>query len=259
VLAQQSSQLEPAKAAPRAGAAAPTAATAGSEQVAAIHRPGTVADDPLAGLLARAVAARAATRDETTRNPEPDTDDVDEDEDETRNCSVTTGPTYTPTGIVPVIVGGDGKKRAPFSFSATFATTSSPWWKFWESASSPDCCEVHQYMKWDKAYETSKGGPPHSGFGMFASAGTWYEDRDSADKRYGHRSGSHSDPIAGGGDEYTTAGVRDQLHGDTYNGNDTPTSPVARKGQYQFKLKVIDTCGLVNTVKATSPVITVNW
>ncbi len=118
---------------------------------------------------------------------------------------------------------------------------------------------MRQYIKWDKAYETSKGGPPHSGFGWFASAGNWYEDRDADDKRYGHRSGSHSDPIAGGGDEYTTGGVQDQLHGDTYNGRDTPTSPVARTGQYQFKLKVLDTCGLFNTVKATSPVITINW
>jgi hypothetical protein len=259
VLAQEASQQKPPKAAaPRAGAAAPTATTAGSEQQTSV-RQRAVPDDALAGLLARAVADRRGTPDETTRNPERDADELNEGEDETRSCSVSTGPTYNPTGIVPVIVGGDGKKRAPFTFSATFATTSSPWWKFWESANSPDCCEVRQYMKWDKAYETSKGGPPHSGFGMFASAGTWYEDRDSADKRYGHRSGSHSDPIAGGGDEYTTAGVRDQLHGDTYNGRDTPTSPVARKGQYQFKLKVLDTCGLVNTVKATSPVITVNW
>jgi hypothetical protein len=117
---------------------------------------------------------------------------------------------------------------------------------------------VRQYIKWDKAYQDEKGGPPHGGFPSSATYGTWYEDRDNADKRYGHRSGTHSDPIAGGGDEYTTGGVRDQAHGDHYNGRDAPNGALSRTGTWDFKLEVIDTCN-ANAVKATSSVITVNW
>lgn len=167
-------------------------------------------------------------------------------------CYVTSGPTYTPSGNIPVTNTG-GRKSATFSMAATFGTafvTLPP--------RMPACCEVRQYIKWDDAYHKSKGGPPHSGFPSSATAGTWYEDRDASDKRYGHRSGVHSDPIAGCGDEYLTGSTRDQANGDTYCGQDSPGAPEARTGTFNFQLKVIDTCN-GDTEKASSSIITVRW
>lgn len=172
----------------------------------------------------------------------------------TRECSVASGPSYAPTGTIPVTTTG-GRKQASFDFAATFNDSS--WWQFWSSA-DPSCCEVRQYIRWDSAFQSWRGGPPHSGFPSTSPANVWIEDRDSADKRYGHRSGVHSDPIAGGGDEYTLGGVRDQAHGDHYNGRDAPGGPSTMTGQFQFKLAVVDTCN-GDAEKATSPVITVNW
>jgi hypothetical protein len=221
----------------------------------ATGRPAAASDD---AALARGLAEAA---EERTRNPVGAGPTEDEDvtangdagtDAGTRpaaNCSVASGPTYTPSGTVPLVRAG-GRKSAPFSMAATFATTPG-------SGATPRCCSVRQYIKWDKAYQDDKGGPPHGGFPSSASFGTWYEDRDASDKRYGHRSGPHSDPIAGG-DEYLTAGTRDQANGDTYVGTDEPGAPDSRKGQFQFQLKVIDTCN-GDAVKASSSVITVQW
>jgi hypothetical protein len=76
--------------------------------------------------------------------------------------------------------------------------------------------------------------------------------------RYGHRSGTHSDPITGCGDEYLSRGTRDQAKGDTYCGRDSPSSPASRTGTYSFQLKVIDTCD-GDAEKASSSIITVKW
>ncbi len=122
----------------------------------------------------------------------------------------------------------------------------------------PACCEVRQYIKWNEAYHTWRGGPPHSGFPSSATYDTWYEDRDSSDMRYGHRSGVHSDPIADCGDEYLTAGRRDQVNGDSYCGADKPQSSAPAGATYNFQLKVIDTC-TGDQEKASSSIITVNW
>jgi hypothetical protein len=122
----------------------------------------------------------------------------------------------------------------------------------------PSCCEVRQYIKWDNAFHTWMGGPPHSGFPSSATADTWYEDRDTRDTRYGHRSGTHSDPGSGCADEYRTGSVQDQASGDTYCGRDTPSGPSDMPGKFMFQLKVIDTCN-GNAVKASSSVITINW
>jgi hypothetical protein len=168
----------------------------------------------------------------------------------TPRCEVASGPTYTPTGAIPPVIAG-GRKTYPFTLAATFRNLS-------PAAILPSCCSVRQYIKWDQRYVDSKGGPPHSGFPSSHPVDTWIEDRDTRDKRYGHRSGPHADPVAGGGDEYTTRGVRDQAGGDTYNGRDAPSAPVSRTGRWQFRLDVIDTCNS-NTVKASSSVITVNY
>lgn len=164
-------------------------------------------------------------------------------------CSVRTGPTYSPSGTIPVTNVG-GRKTASFSFAASFNTDPT-------TGKKPACCEVRQFIKWDPVYHKLHPGPPHSGFPSGTPPNTWIEDRDRADKRYGHRSGSHSDPIAGCGDEYKTGGVRDQLNGDTYCGGDSPQSTVSA-GQWQFQLYVIDTCK-GGATKASSSIITINW
>ena len=215
---------------------------------------------PLDATLRAAVAARNPRGIEeglTTRNPEPDDAAVDDEELVTRSCGVASGPTYTPSGNIPVTNSGS-RKSAPFTMAATFSSQTSSWWEFWRSDLSPACCEVRQYIKWDKAFQDYNGGPPHSGFPSGSSHGIWYEDRDTSDKRYGHRSGPHSDPIGGGGDEYTTGGVQDQANGDTYAARDTPAGPTSLTGQYKFKLEVIDTCD-ASHVKARSPDITIDW
>jgi hypothetical protein len=163
-------------------------------------------------------------------------------------CSVRSGPTYSPSGTIPVTKVG-AKKTASFTFSASFNTDPA-------KGKKPACCEIRQFIQWDKTYGTWHGGPPHSGFPSGTPPGTWIEDRDTADKRYGHRSGPHSDPILGCGDEYKTAGVHDQLNGDTYCGRDSPGT-TAPAGQWQFQLHVIDTCK--GGTKASSSIITINW
>ncbi len=166
------------------------------------------------------------------------------------NCAVASGPAYSPTGNIPVTESG-GEKSASFSFSASFTTSSS-------GKSEPHCCEVRQYIKWNKAFQDWNGGPPHSGFPSSSTFDTWYEDRDSANKRYGHRSGPYSDPIAACGDEYLSGTARDMANGAKYCGNDNPGGPSGMKGKYEFQLKAVDVCNS-DAVKASSSVITVKW
>jgi hypothetical protein len=165
-------------------------------------------------------------------------------------CQIASGPTYTPSGNIPAVVSGT-RKEFPFSMAATF-TNQSP------RAILATCCEVRQFIKWDARSAAGMGGPPHRGFPATTPADTWIEDRDPSDKRYGHRFGPHSDPIANGGDEYTTNGARDQLHGTTYNGKDKPSGPLTDVGKWFFRLDVIDTCNS-NNVISQSPVITCDW
>lgn len=210
------------------------------------------ADTAVGRALAETVSTRnpAGVKDDefSTVDPEP-TGGGPATATPAANGNVSSGPTYTPSGTVPVVSAG-GRKRASFRFNASFLTDAT-------KGTVPRCCEIRQYIKWDKAFADYRGGPPHSGFPSGTAHDTWIEDRDAADKRYGHRAGTHSDPIAGG-DEYCTAGVRDQANGDTYIGSDSPGGPDSIVGQYQFQLKAIDTCN-GNAVKASSSVITINW
>lgn len=212
------------------------------------------------------------------------------------NCEVISGPSYSPGGSIPVTSSG-GRKKASFSFSATFGQARGALQRFGQGIrsgaatgagiglyflgvgaipgailggliggiagllgqdSTASCCEVRQYIKWDKRYVASKGGPPHGGFPSSSTPDTWYEDRDENNKRYGHRSGPYSDPMPNCEDEYKTGSAPDQANGDTYCGSDEPGAPDRRQGQYQFQLKVVDVCH-GEAVKATSSVITVDW
>jgi hypothetical protein len=85
----------------------------------------------------------------------------------------------------------------------------------------------------------------------------WHEDRDEHDKRYGHRSGAHSDP--GQGDRYyDSAGKVNQARGSVYAGQDRPTGLAGDTGTWSFKLATIDTCN-GDAQRAVSPVITIDW
>jgi hypothetical protein len=163
-------------------------------------------------------------------------------------CEVASGPDYKPTGAIPVASSG-GRKRAPFDFTAAF--TNDP-----ASGKDPGCCHVRQMIKWDSAFATAHGGPPHSGFPAGTAAGDWIEDRDKADTRYGWRAGPHSAPAASCGDEYKTAARRDMAAGDHYCGHDGPNGPDTLTGKWNFQLVVFDTPG--NPV-ARGSVIAVNW
>jgi hypothetical protein len=164
------------------------------------------------------------------------------------HCEVLNGPSYNASGNVTVNNSG-GRKSAPFKFWANFDPA--------PPGSAPRCCEVHQFIKWDKKFADANGGPPHSGFESSIGPDTWVEDRDANNKRYGHRSDSFSDPIGGCGDEYQSAGTRDQANGAFYCGRDNPSGPTSLTGQWQFQLKAVDSC--TGADKASSQIITVNW
>jgi len=124
----------------------------------------------------------------------------------------------------------------------------------------PSCCEVRQFIKWDKVAEKANSGPPHKGFPSSTKADTWIEDRNLNDtQRYGHRSGPFSALSDDCFDRYTSGTTRDDANGDTYCGADSPDGPKRlMKGKYQFRLDAVDTCN-GNAVKASSSVITLDW
>jgi hypothetical protein len=165
-------------------------------------------------------------------------------------CSVSSHPSYRPTGTIPVTVE-DLRKKASFSLAAAFDTDAA-------TGKKPSCCEVRQFIKWDSAYHKWSKGPPNGKFPKSAKPDTWYEDRDHNDKRYGHRAGPHSDPGTSCSDEYKNRFAQDQANGNTYCGRDTVAGPSTMTGQLQFQLDVIDTCN-GNETKASSSVITIDW
>jgi hypothetical protein len=168
-------------------------------------------------------------------------------------CKVASGPTYTPRGTIPVKAEAGRKVADTFALSATFVTDP-------KAGYDPSCCQVRQYIEWDKAHHDYRRGPPHKGFPADASHGAWIEDRDKDDTaRYGHRSGPFSKPVADCGDEYRTGDKQDMLHGNTYCGLDQPMGPPAKTGQYQFQLKVVDWCAPGTPERAASSIIAVNW
>jgi len=166
------------------------------------------------------------------------------------NCSVASGPSYSPSRTIPVTDYGSFK-TASFNMAATLTTDSA-------KNSKPSCCEIRQFIRWDKTAHKANGGPPHEGFPSSAKADTWIEDRTRDDKRYGHRSGPHSDLSDDCYNKYTTGKTRDDSNGNTYCGSDNPSVHPDMKGQYQFRLDVVDTCNK-DATKASSSVITVDW
>ena len=149
---------------------------------------------------------------------------------------VKSGPTYSPSGNVATTVAG-GRETAHFAFTAEFED---------DPANSLflSCGELRQYIRWDATAAASFGasGVPHGGFPAGSAAGTWIEDRDSANKRYGHRSGLFSDPQSF--DQYLdSTGARNQAFGHEYEGDDTPGGPTAAMaGVWEFAIQCVDVC-----------------
>lgn len=196
------------------------------------------------------MSADAGTGSGTPPTPAPPTPAPSTPAAPASNCGVKSGPSYSPTGTVPVTTAHH-KKKATFTLAASFSTDPA-------KATKPSCCEVRQYVKWDKAFQDWRGGPIHSGFPSTATYDTWYEDRDTSDTRYGHRAGIYSSPVSGCGDEYKTATAQDMANGDAYCGRDSPNGPDTMTGTWNFQLKVVDTCD-GDKEKASSSVITINW
>ena len=149
-----------------------------------------------------------------------------------RRCVLKSGPTYTPNGTVPAppSVGG-ALRRVRFDMASEFEDDPA-------RGIHASCCEVRQFILW-----TEDPPPNHAGFRPAASFdnNVWYEDRDGADTRYGHRAGVHSAPA--NFDQYLDgAGNRDQANGHIYSGFDIPGGAPTRTGEWQFIIKVIDTC-----------------
>ena len=164
-------------------------------------------------------------------------------------CEMASGPTYSPTGSLPVTFTG-GQARASFDMAASFVNDPA-------NNKLPSCCHVRQYIKWDQAFATWRGGPPHAGFPASTAPNTWIEDRGPDDtERYGYRWGPHSAPFPNCGDEYKTGARRDTANGDRFCGNDQPFVPDDAEGQFKFQLVVYDSPG---RPVARSSVISIDW
>jgi hypothetical protein len=165
------------------------------------------------------------------------------------SCKVVSGPSYSPSGTVPVTPSGR-RKSALFHLAASFANT---------AANPARCCEVRQYIMWDEAFRQSHKGAPHRRFTQ-DDPGIFYEDLSARNNsRYGHRSGPYSAPTPGCKDEYKTGSKQDTANGDTYCGEDAPSAPAKTTGQFQFYLGVDDVCNENREVAATDPPLVLNW
>jgi len=173
-----------------------------------------------------------------------------------RSARLKKGPRYTPHGsLTPTAAGG--QKSVSFDFEGVFDSNPA-------AGVFPGCGEIHQDVKWNKAAAASlkaiTGNPvPHAGFPAGHPANVWIEDRDTADTRYGRRSGPQSAPVGGGGDEYTNAaGVQDEAHGANYHGHDGPGGPAALAGRWTFMVLAFDMCNHGVQV-GNADFITIDW
>lgn len=171
-----------------------------------------------------------------------------------RRARLKSGPRYTPNGSLTPTVAGD-RKNVPFDFDAVFDSDPA-------NGVFPGCGEVHQDIKWDAAAATSGNTifhltVPHGGFPATHPANVWIEDRDTADTRYGRRSGAHSAPSTG--DQYTNAaGDQDEARGATYHGEDQPDVPAAMTGRWTFMVLAFDMCNQ-GTQIGSADFIVIDW
>ncbi|MFY9510194.1 MAG: DUF4157 domain-containing protein, partial [Rubrivivax sp.] len=163
------------------------------------------------------------------------------------------GPRYDVAG--PVNIARAAPRTTTFNMFAEFESDPA-------NGVLPSCCEVRQDLQWDAAWRAASvaagtGTVPHAGFPAAHPAGSFIEDRDDANTRYGHRAGPHSDP--GVGDRYLdNAGRQNQAFGHIYRGRDSPRGLAADRGSWTFRLRVIDVCN-GNKLLATSRRLVLNW
>ncbi len=143
-----------------------------------------------------------------------------------KSCGIKKGPEYNVSGSVS---GGTA-----FFWSATFLD---------DATHDPKCCEARQLISWNNI---PGGGVPHQGFPPTDQPYQWYEDRDQNDKRYGRRTGPHSDLQPG-----------DSYDGDNYSGGDRPQG-FPPGVTLRFRLIVVDVCNGHKTIY-TSKTINVNF
>ena len=143
------------------------------------------------------------------------------------------GPAYrATTSLTPPVVAG--RQQASFRIEAEFADDPA-------NGLYASCCEVRQFIQWDAAYAAAgPGGPPHGGFPAATPADTWVEDRDTADLRYGHRSGAHAESIDGN-TYLDNTGNRNPAFGHLYRGRDNSGS-VRNAGHWRFFVRAYDVC-----------------
>ena len=166
-------------------------------------------------------------------------------------CEIKSGPTYLPSGVAPVAVDGAGNESATFRLRAEFENDPA-------NGVFASCCEIRQLISWNAAAVPSFAPDivPHGGFAAGTAAGTWVEDRDDANNRYGHRSGPFSDPQSF--DQYLdSTNRRNQPFGHIYRGSDTPGGG-ALAGTWRFALRVVDVCNGEARV-GTQAFVRVNW
>jgi hypothetical protein len=157
-------------------------------------------------------------------------------------CKMKSGPTYSPSGTIKASKSG-GKKKAAFDLSAEF-----------EGADASGC-EIRQFILWTKAADIPKNGAfsPAASF----SENTWYEDRDAAGKRYGHRTGGFAECVSI--NQYEDAAAKqDCAKGAVFKGKDAPVDGSgAKTGEWQFKLKAVDTSD--GSDVGTAATVTIDW
>jgi hypothetical protein len=162
-------------------------------------------------------------------------------------CKLKSGPSYSKSGTIKATKSG-GQKSADFDMTAEFENDSS-------KGFDPTGCEIRQYILWTKAADI----PNNSAFKPVTSfkENNWYEDRDTNGKRYGHRTGTFAECVDINHFE-DTAGKQDCPKGAVYKGNDTPTDGSgAKTGEWQFKLKAVDTSDSSDVGSAAF--VTVDW
>jgi hypothetical protein len=151
-------------------------------------------------------------------------------------AELASGPTYRAAMSLTPPVDAAGQQTTGFSFSAEFKNDP-------VNGVFASCGEVRQFIQWDAASAAAlPGGRPHAGFPAGSAAGTWIEDRDTANLRYGHRRGRHAESIAGNS-YIDTRGNRNAAFGHIFRGRDFPGGPdPLLAGQWRFFVRAFDVC-----------------
>lgn len=167
-----------------------------------------------------------------------------------KDCMIKSPPTFSPTGPIKGRDWLQGGQIAAFYFSAEFVHDPEKGHCAW-------CCEARYMISW-----TPYATPDHPGFrpaDAFESK-KWYEDRNSEDKRIGHRIGPYAPSERQRNWSYTDSDGKtyDLFAGTKFNGEDAPYwNQKGIKGSWMFQIIIRDVCKQED--RAQSPILTVNW